>query len=164
MTTQVTVHSLNHICNMMLQEMADIHTAAFTSQGGQIWGVSAFTDLLAMQGSMLIGATCEGDLVGFILLRAVADEAEVITLAVLPAFQRKGVASKLLTFAQIHLKEAGINHIYLEVREDNLPAIQAYKAFGFVKTGIRPDYYETETGQRMAALVFAFNADSKDNN
>lgn len=78
---------------------------------------------------------------GFILVRAVADEAEILTLAVLPAQRRKGIAAALLQEAQRNLRQGGSKKLYLEVAADNAAATALYQKTGFTVTGRRPRYY-----------------------
>jgi ribosomal-protein-alanine N-acetyltransferase len=66
------------------------------------------------------------------------DEAELLNLAVDPAHRRQKVASALLKA----LAEVASGTIFLEVAEPNLPAIALYEHHGWVRTGIRKNYYD----------------------
>jgi ribosomal protein S18 acetylase RimI-like enzyme len=66
------------------------------------------------------------------------DEAEILNIAVDPAFRRRGVASALLTT----LSEQAHGTIFLEVAEPNLPAIALYRKHGWEQAGMRPGYYD----------------------
>ena len=84
-------------------------------------------------------AVTGGEPAGFLVLRATAGgEAEILNLAVDPAHRRQGVASALLRDADLGRFE----EVYLEVRESNSAARALYAAFGFVESGVRPNYYQ----------------------
>jgi len=64
-------------------------------------------------------------------------EAELLNLAVDPAWRRRGVASALLTA----LEKAAAGDIFLEVAEPNGPAVALYTRLGWEQTGVRRGYY-----------------------
>ena len=82
-----------------------------------------------------------GNLVGFLIARRMADEMEILNLAVEPAERRRGVAGRLLEAALERGRACGVNRIFLEVRASNAGAIAFYEHGGFVRTGRRPRYY-----------------------
>jgi [ribosomal protein S18]-alanine N-acetyltransferase len=86
-------------------------------------------------------AEAGGGVAGFLLLRQVADEAEILNLAVQPAFRRSGLATALLHTAVKELSGLGVTAMFLEVRESNKPAIAFYAANEFAASGRRPSYY-----------------------
>ena len=70
-------------------------------------------------------------------------------VAVLPAFQGRGIASALLK-ELLSLGEAmGFTDFTLEVRVGNAPAIHLYEKFGFVSEGIRPGFYRNPAEDAM---------------
>ena len=94
-----------------------------------------------------------GDYSGFSLLIAIVqhaaagfcawrqslpDEAELLNLAVDPDFRRRGVGLALLQ----SLRHAAQGDIFLEVAETNVPALELYLKCGWIRTGIRPGYYD----------------------
>lgn len=78
---------------------------------------------------------------GFILCRVAADEAEVLTLAVIPAFQRRGLGRRLLHAALDCARDRGAVQMFLEVASDNIPALSLYAGAGFTQVGCRRSYY-----------------------
>jgi ribosomal-protein-alanine acetyltransferase len=77
-----------------------------------------------------------GSLAGFLVWRhTTPDEIEILNLAVVPAFRRRGIAKALLD----GLPKA---EVFLEVRESNLAARGLYKAAGFHEVGLRRRYYQ----------------------
>ncbi len=90
---------------------------------------------------------------GFVLSRLAADEAEILTIAVEAAFQGRGVGRALLSENLRQTSNAGARAMFLEVAEDNAPALALYERFGFVKVGERAGYYRRADGTRTAAIV-----------
>jgi ribosomal-protein-alanine N-acetyltransferase len=115
------------------EALAALHARSFA----QPWDAAAFTTLLGQPGV----AAWLSDQHGFIVIRAVADEAEILTLAVEPARRRKGIAAALLQHASATLQQAGGKKLYLEVAADNAAALALYARHGFIVTGRRAQYY-----------------------
>jgi ribosomal-protein-alanine N-acetyltransferase len=90
---------------------------------------------------------------GFVLSRAVAGEAEILTIGVDPRFTRSGLGWRLMQAAMREALVKGAEALFLEVEETNEAAIGLYKKLGFVKVGERKAYYQARPGERTAALV-----------
>ncbi|MBX9752399.1 MAG: GNAT family N-acetyltransferase [Roseococcus sp.] len=114
--------------------LAAIHAAAFPP--GTAWRAATFTTLLRMEG--VIGLQAPG---GFILARRVLDEAEILTLAVHPEHRQQGIGQALVETAALAVAAAGAKVMFLEVAEDNAPAMALYAQAGFSRAGLRRDYY-----------------------
>ena len=115
--------------------LAAIHAAAFPPR--EAWGVDAIALQLALPGTFgLID-----DRGGMLLGRIVADEAEVLTLAVAPSVRRQGVATALLRAAKAQVGIGGGNAIFLEVATGNAAALLLYRREGFIEVGRRRRYY-----------------------
>jgi [ribosomal protein S18]-alanine N-acetyltransferase len=78
---------------------------------------------------------------GFVLARAAAGEAEILTLAVVPAARRQGVGSALLAGAMAAACARGAAEMFLEVAASNAAAHALYAGLGFTEVGRRPRYY-----------------------
>lgn len=129
--------------------LAALHAEAFAAP----WSARAFADLLGQAG---VFALAEAD--GFILIRVVADEAEILTLAVRPAARRQGVGARLLGRAAVEAARRGAVQLFLEVAEDNVAARALYAAAGFGEVGRRRGYYaaagdENGDQRRIDALL-----------
>lgn len=129
-------------------ELASIHTEAFDAP----WDMAAFADLLGQPGVI---ALAEPE--GFILIRVVADEAEILTLAVRPAARRRGIAARLTVQAAIAAQALGATRLFLEVAEDNTGARALYAVLGFDPAGRRRGYYARKDGPAVDALILALN-------
>jgi len=119
--------------------MAAIHRLAFPP--AEAWGTDAIALQLALPG--VIGwIDWRG---GMILARVVADEAEVLTLAVAPAARRGGLGTRLLDAAMTLATSRGARTAFLEVSTANAAARALYARAGFTPTGRRPRYYADGT-------------------
>ncbi len=94
---------------------------------------------------------------GFALSRIVLDEAEIITIAILPEALGKGYAGPLLAHHLDGLSRQGVRKVHLEVEEGNAPAISLYRRAGFRETGRREAYYQKADGSRVSALTMALD-------
>jgi len=120
--------------------LAAIHASAFA----RAWDTAAMAQFLGVPGCLaLIAATREdAPAQGFLIARAAADEAELLTLCVLPAYRRHGLARALLATLVQELRRAGGKHLFLEVEEGNEAALGLYRSLGAEPVGRRPGYYE----------------------
>lgn len=128
--------------------LAAIHAAAFDTP----WTTAAFAALLDQAGVHLIEAAD-----GFILMRTVLDEAEILTLAVAPAARRQGLGGRLVGDGLDAAARDGAARAFLEVAEGNAAARALYAAAGFVEVGRRPGYYARSDGPAEDALLLALN-------
>ena len=128
--------------------LAAIHAEAFDAP----WDAASLTALLASPG---VFAVEEAD--GFILIRVVADEAEILTLAVRPEARRSGLGARLVEAAMVRAAALGAERMFLEVAEDNVAARALYTRAGFVEAGRRRGYYARTDGSREDALVLSLN-------
>lgn len=86
-----------------------------------------------------------------------ANEVHLLNFTVAPAHQRQGLAKAMMR----HLREWSVSRevhsIWLEVRSSNQRAIDLYLAHGFVKDGVRPNYYPVSSGQREDAVMMSLH-------
>ena len=121
-----------------------------TSSGAVVWTTADAAGGRSEPGS---GAAAEGRLclvaeepaersvVGFLLARTAADEAEILDLAVALSFRRRGVGRRLVGEALAWAGRQGARQCWLEVRASNAAARAFYRALGFREQGRRPRYY-----------------------
>jgi ribosomal-protein-alanine N-acetyltransferase len=135
-----------------LDAVMAIMSNAFSPCFGEAWTRSQCAGILPMNGVSLTLAEGEKGPAGFSLVRAVADEAELLLLAVDPAEQRRGIGQALLEdfIDQAHGK--GASKLHLEVRDGN-SAIGLYLAAGFVPAGRRRNYYHGPDGEAFDAVT-----------
>ena len=130
---------------MTADQLAALHALAFTVP--RPWGAAEFTALLASPHVILVA---EPD--GFALGRVIADEAELLTIAVHPAARRRGVGRRLLTELIDQTASRGAGRMFLEVSAENDSAIALYLRAGFTQVALRKSYF-TSGDRRIDALV-----------
>lgn len=126
--------------------MASLHGRCFTTP--RPWCAADFEVHLANPLSFL----CLSPF-GLAIGRAVADEAELLTLAIDPDHRRKGHGAHLLTDYERTAVEKGASMSFLEVASDNRIAITLYHSAGYVQAGQRMGYYRRPDGSRCDAIV-----------
>jgi [ribosomal protein S18]-alanine N-acetyltransferase len=105
------------------------------------WPSQSYAKLAASPGAVFLVCETNAQLLGFLAARQVADEAEILNIAVHRDFRRKGVASALLLAALDKFRRSRIARVFLELRESNHPARALYERHGFVPSGKRKSYY-----------------------
>ena len=136
-----------------LDEVMRVMTAAFRPCFGEAWTRSQCAGILPMHGVSLMLAEQLGRIVGFSLVRAVADEAELLLLAVDPDEQRRGIGQALLDDFIAAALAGGAHRLHLEVRDGN-PAVELYRSSGFSPAGRRRNYYHGPDGESHDAVTF----------
>ncbi len=94
---------------------------------------------------MLLAERAGEPAAGYISLRHVAGEAEILRLAVDPAARRRGIARALVDDGLARLRGLKVESCHLEVRMDNEGAIAFYHSLGFARSGRRRHYYRDGT-------------------
>lgn len=116
--------------------LAAIHAASYPPD--ECWHAEFFASQLLLPGHFAL-LSPEG--AGMIMARVSADEAEVLTLAVMPERRRTGTGSALLRAAIARCARLGASQLYLEVSANNTAARALYSAVGFTGIGLRKRYY-----------------------
>src|SRR4051812_17553812 len=108
------------------------------------WGDTMFWSELAQRDTRYyIVATEKDKIIGYAGLCAYArDTSYVQTIAVAPAWQGKGLGTRLLETLLAEADRRGCRQVDLEVRADNETAIQLYERHGFARVGLRRAYYQ----------------------
>lgn len=127
---------------------------AFDPRYGEAWTRSQCLGVLALPGVRLTFAYVDDAPAGFAMVRAVADEAELLLLGVAPAQRRRGVGTALLRAIEADCRVGLIAKLHLEVRAGN-DAVRLYTDNGFVKVGERRGYYRGATGQPYDAHTYS---------
>ncbi len=128
-----------------LDRAAALHGESFAAMGERPWTRQDLAGLMASPGVSGFLLRAGEDDAGVALCRVVADEAELLTIAIRPAWRRKGGAARLLTAVVERAREAGATTLLLEVGADNPAARRLYEASGFEPVGLRKAYYQRGT-------------------
>ena len=131
---------------MTPDSLAALHAACFTSP--RPWTAVEFADLLSNPFVFLL--TEPG---GFMMGRVIADEAEVLTIAVDPTLRQKGIGARLINRFLSESASRGAVSAFLEVAEGNTGARALYARSGFTESGRRRGYYHHPDGSPDDALV-----------
>src|ERR1700730_7178232 len=98
--------------------------------------------ILASQRNVsLLVAEEEETICGLVVFRIMADETEILNLAVDSSLRRRGTGSRLIREVIAASNAVGVRKIFLEVRESNGAARKFYARMGFTEAGRRRQYY-----------------------
>lgn len=133
-------------------ELARIHAAGFYRG----WPREEFVSFLEEHNTpVYVACDAKRRIAGFALIRTVADEAELLTIAVDPRWRGKKVGRALLEAAFADLMLSPAKRMFLEVDEQNAAAIRLYKGLGFTTISSRKGYYPRPDGSAATALVMS---------
>ncbi len=136
-----------------LPRLAEIHAASFAHS----WSEDEIARLGGQDGglNLIVRRPSAGrrNALGFILIRSVAGEAEILTIAVDPQHRGAGLARLLLKEAMFRLYSDRCECLFLEVDAANRPALSLYKAAGFRQVGERKGYYRSGDGDGTALVM-----------
>lgn len=129
--------------------IAALHAASF-HRG---WSEDEIERLLLDRSILTHRATIRRKLTAFIMSRIVAGEAEILSVAVTSAQRGRGLARSLLRLHLGRLAGQGVKTVFLEVGENNEPALKLYRRLGFYEVGRRPGYYTDDPAGPSNALT-----------
>lgn len=132
--------------------VAKLHAASFY-RGWPRQDIEAY--LIDPDMPTLVACDARRTIAGFIMLRVLGDDVELMTIAVDRKFQGKGVGAALLKASFEDLMMTPVRRMILEVAADNPAAIKLYGKFGFKKLSERKGYYARANGEPATALVMA---------
>ena len=105
------------------------------------WSEKSIASELENTFSYWLVAEDNGCIAGYVGSQSVLDSADMMNLAVSPAYRRQGVGEMLVEALIAYLQKKKIIALLLEVRVSNAPAIALYQKMGFEQVGRRPRYY-----------------------
>ena len=132
-----------------LGDIARLHGECFADA----WDIEFLGRLLAQPGAFGAIAREQRLPVGFVLGRANAGEAEILSLGVRPSSRRRALGTALVRNALDRAAKAGAGEVFLEVAVENEGARALYTSLGFREVGTRRSYYPREAAPRGDALV-----------
>lgn len=118
-------------------QVAELEKMCFSTP----WSENAIRGELTNPLSLWLVAMDGDNVAGYIGSQAVMDEADVMNIAIDPAYRRQGIAERLVSLLVEKLARNGVTSLTLEVRASNTPAIALYEKNGFSQVGCRPNYY-----------------------
>lgn len=123
------------------EDIPEIVSITEESSQAANWSRESYEELCRSEGFLAFVSERAGSVSGFVVGRQLADEGEILNLAVRRQNRRKGEGRALLAAVLEQLHRRGVRRVYLEARESNETAITFYQKQGFAKTGRRPGYY-----------------------
>ncbi len=134
--------------------LADLHADAFARP----WSADEFAALSGDLRVFSLGLRRHSifwppRLVGFVLVRMAAGEAEILSIAVHGANRGRGLGRLLMDEALRRLYRDRVDSCFLEVDRDNRAAVALYESLGFETVGERKGYYHRLDGPAGTALV-----------
>jgi len=120
-----------------LNPLRQIEKECFPQDAWPLWDLIG---VLTLPNIVRLKASVNGDMIGFIAgdIRRSEGLAWIATVAVLPAYQRRGVGQALMLACEAQLH---VPRVRLSVRSSNSSAIRLYENIGYVRVGIWPAYY-----------------------
>lgn len=133
------------------QVLAALHERCFDLP----WNATEMQDLLAGSGVMAVlgGSSAASPPLGFVMVRIASDEAEVLSICVVPEARGRGFGQVLLAAGLSAAAGAGANSVFLEVAASNDSARALYAKAGFQPVGMRKGYYARAAGPAMDAII-----------
>lgn len=131
--------------NLLLRRATEQDAPAVADAESQIfpdaWSLSAIrATLLSPISTSAVATDAGGALLAYCLSTAIGPEGEILRIAALPPFRRRGIGKALLSFVS-----QAQDTLFLEVRAQNAPALALYRSFGFSEIGRRKNYYRNPT-------------------
>jgi len=146
--TEISVRAL---CEKDLETVLAIESASFSRP----WTRRHFLDEIeSPTGFPLVAQTPDGGIAGYLCLKIVLDEAEILDVAVCDSLRCRGVGRTLVESALTRCRAVGIALLFLEVRVSNQAAISLYRRLGFRESGRRKRYYEN--GEDAMLMDYTF--------
>jgi [ribosomal protein S18]-alanine N-acetyltransferase len=139
--------------------VVEIESASFPRP----WTTRHFLDEIDSScGYPMVATTPDGTIAGFLCLKQVLDEGEILDVAVRESMRGRGVGRMLVDAALAQCRERGGAVVSLEVRVGNDDAIALYQRVGFREIGRRKRYYENGDDAIVMEYIFSEKAEESD--
>jgi len=123
-----------------LESVAALEARTFTLP----WSLAIFHGQLARESGICLVCEDDGRIIAYLIADMFVDVWHLMNLCVAEEVRREHIASQLLeAYFEITERKGHRGHT-LEVRVSNASAIELYRSFGFVSTGVRPRYYSDD--------------------
>jgi ribosomal-protein-alanine acetyltransferase len=146
--------TIKNVSIKLLDKLYEIEKQCFEQEA---FTKQQLTYLLTDYNTFGLAALVNGEVAGFAIARVDITRNEtfghIVTLNVTPAYRRKRIAQKLLQEIETKFKEGGIKECHLEVREDNIAAMNLYQKLGYKKAGTLEKYYGDTHGLYLKKIL-----------
>ena len=123
-------------------DVAEVEKIIREAREAAQWSQPELRNMGELGGLKAYVSETSGGISGIVIGRQVADEGEILNLAVRAAKRRSGEGKRLVERILEEFSILGISRVFLEVRESNAGAIAFYEGMGFREIGRRSDYYQ----------------------
>lgn len=137
MAIQIEKMNLNH-----LNELQEILISDFDD----FWSFSTLKEEVENENSSYIIGKTNNEIIGFAGLKKIFDQADIMNIVIKKTYRNQGIGTLLLENLILLAKDLNISTLFLEVNEQNKPAIHLYEKLGFEKLGVRKKYYNNNNG------------------
>ncbi|MBP8634271.1 MAG: ribosomal protein S18-alanine N-acetyltransferase [Clostridia bacterium] len=137
MAIKIEKMNLNH-----LNELQEILISDFDD----FWSFSTLKEELENENSSYIIGKINNEIIGFAGLKKIFDQADIMNIVIKKTYRNQGIGTLLLENLILLAKDLNISTLFLEVNEQNKPAIHLYEKLGFKKLGVRKKYYNNNNG------------------
>lgn len=137
MAIKIEKMNLNH-----LNELQEILISDFDD----FWSFSTLKEELETENSSYIIGKINNEIIGFAGLKIIFDQADIMNIVIKKTYRNQGIGTLLLENLILLAKDLNISTLFLEVNEQNKPAIHLYEKLGFERLGIRKKYYNKNNG------------------
>ncbi|MBR3720568.1 MAG: ribosomal protein S18-alanine N-acetyltransferase [Clostridia bacterium] len=128
------------ISKMTLDDFEEIKDTLI-SDFDDFWNPETLKNELENENSFYLVAKQNDIIVGFVGIKSVLDEADIMNIVTRKDFRNKGIGTAILSYIIDFALFNNIKKITLEVNENNISAIHLYEKLGFAKIAERPKYY-----------------------
>lgn len=137
MAIKIEKMNLNH-----LNELQEILISDFDD----FWSFSTLKEEVENENSSYIIGKINNEIIGFAGLKKIFDQADIMNIVIKKTYRNQGIGTLLLENLILLAKDFNISTLFLEVNEQNKPAIHLYEKLGFEKLGVRKKYYNNNNG------------------
>lgn len=106
------------------------------------WSKKGFSDALLLDNTCYLAAEEQGEIIGYCGYYRSFEEADIVNVAVAPAYRRRQIGRRLLQSLISYGISQGVTAFTLEVRVSNTPAIALYESLGFRTEAVRRRFYQ----------------------
>jgi len=133
--------------------LSRLQKTCYLPQGEKHWSTESFLQTLTRGDIHAAILMCHDDPIGFYVVSVQTDQAEILSLGIIPTHQRKGFGRYMMMHILSLQKSTPIKSFFLDVRSDNMAAIALYEKVGFTPCGRRKAYYTLLDNSEVDAIL-----------
>jgi ribosomal-protein-alanine N-acetyltransferase len=144
MTSERRLRSEHRIVPMIVDHVDLLMPHERELFGSEAWSAASYrAEVADIRSRYYVAAEgADGELLGWAGVLVAADQAEILTVGVVTAARRHGLARRMLTALYEEARRRNARELFLEVRVDNAAAIALYESEEFAEIGRRRGYYD----------------------